>query len=190
MMRSDIVRSAGGYHKAFRHCEDFDLWLRLASQTKICSLPDILLYYRHSPDQISRKYSVEQVIGVAISEMAYAHRMDGRPDPTQNIDILPPLDQLNSIFGRDDALYKVQTYLTRLARFSPHIIEGDVRDQIMDFIQQGGHVTKIWRIVYALFNDGRPKDALNFAIALLNRPKRTPKSARPREKNGTKKGMS
>ena len=32
-MRLEPVRAVGGYHAAFRHCEDYDLWLRLAGVT-------------------------------------------------------------------------------------------------------------------------------------------------------------
>src|SRR6202000_3285510 len=31
MYRKDIVSAIGGYRAAFQHCEDYDLWLRLAT---------------------------------------------------------------------------------------------------------------------------------------------------------------
>ena len=46
MMRRDIVREVGGYHAAFRHCEDYDLWLRLASVTRLVNVGELLLRYR------------------------------------------------------------------------------------------------------------------------------------------------
>jgi glycosyltransferase involved in cell wall biosynthesis len=32
MMRRDVIRSLGGYRAAFRHCEDYDLWLRVSER--------------------------------------------------------------------------------------------------------------------------------------------------------------
>jgi glycosyltransferase involved in cell wall biosynthesis len=43
MYRADVVRAVGGYHAAFRHCEDLDLWLRLATRTRLASIPERLL---------------------------------------------------------------------------------------------------------------------------------------------------
>ena len=46
MLRTGVVRAASGYRGAYRHCEDYDLWLRLSERTKLCSLPERLLLYR------------------------------------------------------------------------------------------------------------------------------------------------
>jgi hypothetical protein len=43
MVRTDLVRAAGGYREAYVHAEDYDLWLRLAGQTRMANLPEYLL---------------------------------------------------------------------------------------------------------------------------------------------------
>ena len=93
IMRRDLVLSVGGYHGAFKHCEDFDLWLRLAGITKMCSLPERLVRYRHWPNQVSNRHAYVQQVGAVISLLAYQERVAGRPDPTATIDNLPPLDK-------------------------------------------------------------------------------------------------
>ena len=83
MMRRDLVRAVGGYHAAFRHCEDFDLWLRLSNLTKLCSMSEKLVCYRHSADQVSKRHLTEQQLGTAVALAAYHEREAGRPDPTE-----------------------------------------------------------------------------------------------------------
>ena len=70
MYRRDIVRSVGGYHAAFRHCEDYDLWLRLANVTKLGNVPQRLLRYRRHMGQITERHTAEVHIGAAIAYLA------------------------------------------------------------------------------------------------------------------------
>ena len=66
MFRRELVLSVGGYHPAFRHCEDLDLWLRLASVTQMANLPERLLRYRHYSQQVSSRHATEQQINAII----------------------------------------------------------------------------------------------------------------------------
>jgi glycosyltransferase involved in cell wall biosynthesis len=45
-LRKAALVSVGGYRDAFKHAEDFDLFLRLAEIGQIVNLPDVLLDYR------------------------------------------------------------------------------------------------------------------------------------------------
>ncbi len=60
MYRRDAVLAVGGYHAAFKHCEDLDLWLRLATETKLANIPERLIRYRHYPEQVSNRHATEQ----------------------------------------------------------------------------------------------------------------------------------
>jgi glycosyltransferase involved in cell wall biosynthesis len=100
MFRRDVVLSVGGYHAAFRHCEDLDLWLRLSSVTRMGNIPERLLRYRRYPDQVSARHSTEQQIGAVIARLAWEERRDGRPDPTEHLSLLPAIDELDALFGR------------------------------------------------------------------------------------------
>lgn len=44
------------YSKDWRHAEDYELWTRLINKTKFHVLPEILLYYRNHPQQVSSEY--------------------------------------------------------------------------------------------------------------------------------------
>lgn len=50
MMRTDVVRAAGGYRGSYNISEDHDLFLRLAERGKVANLPEILFHYRRRYD--------------------------------------------------------------------------------------------------------------------------------------------
>lgn len=100
MMRTELVRAAGGYRAAYRHCEDYDLWLRLADRTQILSLPDRLLQYRSYPGQVSTRHLLEMLTGAAIARAAHRARAETGRDPTQGLSALPPIESLDALFDR------------------------------------------------------------------------------------------
>lgn len=63
MFRRDIVLSLGGYREAYRHCEDYDLWLRCRRSCVIDNLPRILLRYRVHGGNVSSTRALEQTLG-------------------------------------------------------------------------------------------------------------------------------
>ncbi len=167
MFRKDLVLGVGGYHRAFRHCEDLDLWLRLASITKLCSLPERLIRYRHYAQQVSSRHATEQQIGAAVALLAYRERQAGRPDPTAAIDRLPPIDELDALFGRDGVARAVR------ARVAPGLLysRAGLRDEGFDLlcrhIREGGSRAGVWRTVARLIRFGEPARAFTLALTLL-----------------------
>ncbi len=167
MMRKELALKAGGYHGAFRHCEDYDLWLRLASQTKICSLPERLVRYRHSPGQVSSKHIVEQQMGVAVSRLAWQERRAGRPDPTEHLKALPAFDELDALFGRAGLGAEARAIATKSLLYSPVALKGKGFGIIMDHVREGGHVRGLRRTVLRLLRMAEPARAMSLATALL-----------------------
>jgi glycosyltransferase involved in cell wall biosynthesis len=88
VFRKQCVTDAGGYRAAYKHCEDFDLWLRLAAHHRISVLPEILLEYRQHSDKISLLQAPAQVFGVQIARLAAIERKNGRVDPTEALNEL------------------------------------------------------------------------------------------------------
>ena len=109
MYRRELVLSVDGYHAAFKHCEDLDLWLRLATRTRIANIPEKLIRYRHYADQVSSRHATEQQIGAAVAKIAYRERLAGRPDPTEAQNSLPPIDELEALFGREGIAREVRS---------------------------------------------------------------------------------
>jgi glycosyltransferase involved in cell wall biosynthesis len=167
MFRRDVVLGVGGYHQAYRHCEDFDLWLRLAHKTKISNLPARLVRYRHYSGQVSNRHAVEQQYGVAVSHIAYQERIAGRPDPTENLTALPPLEELDALFGRVGIARQVRGQVARSLIYSPDAMKGPVFDMLLQHVGEGGGGSDLWRTAARLVRFGEPRRALRLVTALL-----------------------
>ena len=168
-MRVEPVRRVGGYHAAFRHCEDFDLWLRLAGVTKLGSLPERLLRYRHTDEQVSSRHAVEQQVGAAISYIAWQERRAGRPDPTATLDRLPPVADLDRLFGRPGVGEEVRARVAPGLLYSRTALGGDGYDLLIDHVREGGRTAGLWRTVARLAKLGLPARAARLAAALAAR---------------------
>lgn len=166
MYRRDLVRAVGGYHAAFRHCEDLDLWLRLAGVTRLCSLPERLLLYRHYAEQVSSRHATEQQIGAAVSHLAYRERAAGRPDPTEHLTQLPPIDELDALFGRPGVSREVRSYVAPGLLYSKAGLGDHGFDLLVRHLHEGGAHDGMWRTVARLVRFGDPVRAARLATTL------------------------
>jgi len=170
MFRRDLVRSLGGYHPAFRHCEDLDLWLRLASVTQIANLPERLLRYRHYSQQVSSRHATEQQINAAISRLAYAERKAGRSDPTASLEELPGIEQLDTLFDRAGVARAVRAWVAPGLLYSRAGLGDNGFDILCHYIREGGDCPGLWRTVARLLLFGYPWRALHLAAVLARKP--------------------
>ncbi|MFM5906545.1 MAG: glycosyltransferase [Novosphingobium sp.] len=168
MFRRDLVQSVGGYHAAFRHCEDLDLWLRLASITGIASLPEQLVKYRHYAEQVSSRHATEQQIGAAVARLAYRERLSGRPDPTADLERLPELDGLDALFVREGVSRQVRAEVAPGLLYSSAGLKGDGFDLVLRFLREGGGHAGMWRTVLRLIRFGEPARAMRLASTLAS----------------------
>lgn len=167
MFRRAVVVAAGGYRPAFRHCEDLDLWLRLSRTTRLANIMEPLLQYRRSAVQVSSRHADEQHIGAAIAVAAHAERAAGRPDPTDGLDRLPPIDALDALFGRSGIARTVRARVARGMLYSPQMLHGPAFDLVLDHVRDGGRGADLWRAVPRLLVHGEPWRAGRLAGALL-----------------------
>jgi len=168
MMRRDVVLAVGGYHKAFRHCEDYDLWLRLASVTQIANLPERLLKYRRSATQVSNRHSGEQIIGAAIAYTAYEERLAGRPDPTEHLEGLPRVAQLDELFGRPGIAAAVRAKVAPALLYSHDVMTGKEFSLLTDYLREnGGPLPGGWQTVLRLIKWRAPIRGSRLALSLL-----------------------
>lgn len=170
MYRRDLVRSVGGYHAAFRHCEDLDLWLRLATVTRLCSLPERLIRYRHYAEQVSSRHATEQQVGAAIARLAYDERRAGRPDPTATLSALPPLDELDRLFGRPGVAREVRSIVAPGLLYSRAGLSDHGFDLVVKYLREGGAREGMWRTVGRLLTFGAPLRAARLAATLTLTP--------------------
>ena len=167
MMRTEVLRAVGGYHAAYRHCEDYDLWLRLSARTRLANLPDRLLLYRRSPSQVSKRHVLAQQLGAEIARLAHRERLAGRPDPTEHLAELPPLDALDALFGRTGTAREVRARLARGIVYSDRALRGDGFAILTDHVRAGGAHDGLWRTVVRLIAFGQARLALRLALLLI-----------------------
>ncbi|MFC0204456.1 glycosyltransferase [Novosphingobium soli] len=166
MYRTEVVRAVGGYHAAFRHCEDYDLWLRLAQVTQIGNLPERLIRYRRYENQVSSRHSTEQQVGAAIAYLAHRERAAGRTDPTARLERLPPVDELDALFGREGVARWVRARVAPSLVYSRAGLRGEGFEMLCRYLGEGGDRTGMWRVVARLLRFGAPVRALRLAAIL------------------------
>ncbi len=164
--RKDVVLGVGGYHSAFRHCEDYDLWLRLATVTKLANLPERLIRYRHYEGQVSARHATEQKIAHTVALYAYHERAAGRPDPTQHLAVMPGVGQLDALFGFSGVDWAVRERLARGLQYSQSGLRGDGFNMMLEYIRDGGSQDGMWRTVLRLLRYGEPMRAARLAATL------------------------
>lgn len=167
MYRRDTVLSVGGYHAAYRHCEDLDLWLRLAGVTRIGNLPERLLRYRHYEGQVSNRHATEQAYGAAIARLAWRERAGGRTDPTANLDRLPPPDGLDALFGRPGVAEEVVRATALSLLHSPVALRDEGFDFVLTHARRGQDRQALWRTVARLVRFGEPGRAATLGRTLV-----------------------
>lgn len=61
MLRTELLRQAGGYDETFRYAQDYELWTRLGRTTRLACLPSILIEWRTGSGNISSRHREEQL---------------------------------------------------------------------------------------------------------------------------------
>jgi len=164
--RRDVVLSVGGYHRAYRHVEDFDLWLRLAEITRMANIPERLLRYRHYAGQVSNRHATEQQIGHTVAMLAYRERRAGRPDPTADLGALPPVGEFDALFGRAGIDKAIRARLARALLYSPTGLRDQGFELILQHLRDGGGHAGMWKTVARLLRFGEPRRAARLAAVL------------------------
>ncbi|MEP7222609.1 MAG: glycosyltransferase [Novosphingobium sp.] len=167
MYRRDLVLAVGGYHQAYRHCEDYDLWCRLADVTKLCSLPERLMQYRRTESQVSNRHIVEQQTNAAIAYQAWMERRAGRPDPTASLAEMPPIEALDALFGRAGVSRAVQARVAPGIVYSHTALSGRGFNIVLNHIRSGGDRAGMLRTVVRLLRFGELSRAATLLATLL-----------------------
>jgi hypothetical protein len=166
LIRRNLLVAIGGYRSIFRYGPDYDLWLRLSSITKLCSVSNVLLHYRVNPDQVSSRNLLEQKINAAIAWEAYLERRAGRPDPIAGLQALPAVACLDQLFGRNGVSRAVRDKVTPQILFSKAALSAGGALFIRDYVRDGGDRAGLWRTCLRLLKMGMPVDAIRLSMSL------------------------
>ena len=76
MFKRDLIDKVGKYSKAFKHAEDYELWLRISRVTNLINAKEKLLIYRQHKNSISLKYYPHQSMTDLIIKHIYRNNLD------------------------------------------------------------------------------------------------------------------
>lgn len=167
MMRRDVVRALGGYRAAFRHCEDYDLWLRVSERHEMRNLPDRLFLYRRSPDQVSERHILVQAIGAACARYAARERRAGRPDPFEGADSLPSLDTVDAFLGTRGVGARMRLEVIDSIKYSRDALAGGGLELMKAHLREGGTKQGFWRTAARMVKLGMIPQALTLSYGLV-----------------------
>ena len=89
MMRRDAVLKAGGYHRAFPHAEDYELWLRMSDLGyAIANIPQPLLNRRWHGANVTTLHWKKNGRSVILARLAHRVRKAGLPDPFEGAETI------------------------------------------------------------------------------------------------------
>ena len=166
MMRTDLIRKLGGYRAAFRHAEDYDLWLRASRTISISNIPERLLLYRRSEGQVSQKHVAEQAKAAAIAWLDHEHCTAGGQSLFDDVATLPALDDLDVIFGKDGVGADARKRIVEALRYSPNYLAGPDFGLMIDQVKSGKGFNGAGRTVLRLGRLGKMKRAAILALAM------------------------
>ena len=166
MMRTALIRKLGGYRAAFRHAEDYDLWLRASRQTAIANLPDRLLLYRRSPSQVSQKFAAEQAMAAVIAWFDHERCLAGWPSLFDSATELPDFDQIDALFGDEGLGAAARKKLVERMRYSPDMLRGSDFAVMMAQARSGRGFTGAGRTILRLGRMGKVSRAVSLAAAM------------------------
>ncbi len=166
MMRAEIARELGGYRAAFRHAEDYDLWLRASRMTEISNLPERLLLYRRSAGQVSQKFAQEQAKAAAVAWLDHVYAARNGSSLFDGCDSLPEVDDLDVYFDNEGASAFVRRRMVERMRYSTELLTGPHFNMMVDHVRSGGGFRGAGRTILRLGRKGRLWRALILASAL------------------------
>ncbi|MBC2666045.1 glycosyltransferase [Novosphingobium flavum] len=168
MARTELLRATGGYHSSYRHCEDHDLWLRLAGRTTMANLPERLIRYRVYPGQVSQRHAVEQALNVAVSWEAHVRRQRGEPDPIAPGTQIPSLPELDGLFNEPGLGERLRGELVERLAWQPAALAGEGQGLLIDHIRAlpAAQRAPLWRLAGRLARHGHVGAATRVALSL------------------------
>jgi GT2 family glycosyltransferase len=80
LIRKDVFLSVGGYRATFVDAEDYDLWLRIAEQSRLANLEQVVIYYRLHRSQVSKRKVRQQTLSTLAAQAVALTRRSGKSE--------------------------------------------------------------------------------------------------------------
>ncbi|MFH1822841.1 MAG: glycosyltransferase [Patescibacteria group bacterium] len=155
MMRTSLVKEIGGYNTKARFYEDYDLWIRLNSITKLTNLDDILFLLRKHEENTSQIHLNEQInSSIKLCRELISKTLDRNVSNNivqhlylKNIDNANSVVQINNLI-RD--LYDAFVQKHDIESNDLKLIKGDVALQLFIPAIRFWYNIRIWKFFYAI----------------------------------------
>jgi hypothetical protein len=167
MVQTALVRDCGGYRPAFRHAEDYDLWLRLFRVTNIRNLPERLLLYRRTSGQVSQRHAIEQSLSAQVAWFAHQNVLSGKIDPFDTLMQIPPIAELDALLDRPGCAEIIRKKLVEQSRYTPDMLHGPQFTMMLEQASRPAGFTGALRTALRLLLNGEPSRAITLSSALL-----------------------
>ncbi|MCJ2183837.1 glycosyltransferase [Novosphingobium sp. 1949] len=177
MIARDLLQAVGGWRRPFRFAQDYDLYLRLHTLTRLANLPDTLLHYRIHPQQVSTHSALAQTHSAMVAWLSCEARLAGRADPLDTLGALPAIGTLDALFGVSDADARARRAVIERILYAPERLAADGLPIAIAHTRDPGGKARLARVPLRLARAGHPLAALRLGLALarpLSRPDARP----------------
>ena len=90
VMRRETFLSVGGYRKAFEDSEDYDLWVRMARQSQLANLEEVVLKYRVHSGAVTYRKLRHQTMSFLAARALASSGGNGYHDPLDSVEEITP----------------------------------------------------------------------------------------------------
>jgi hypothetical protein len=167
MIRTDAVRAVGGYHPMYRHCEDYDLWLRVSERYALANIAEKLLIYRRSAGQVSEKNRFAQAYGSVLAQIAHSERTAGRPDPFAGRTEYPTESELQAIFAGSPVFGQIRTRVIDSVKYSRVGLQDGGIAMMKAHVRETGEKGDFWRTAGRMVKMGMIPQAISLSFDLM-----------------------
>ncbi|MFA6391471.1 MAG: glycosyltransferase [Patescibacteria group bacterium] len=155
MMRTSLVKEMGGYNTKATYYEDYDLWIRLNSITKLTNLDDILFHLRKHDENTSQIHLDQQVnSSIKLCRELISKTLNNyvsidivRQLYLKNASDVNSVIQINKIICK---LYKAFIQTNKVGKNDLKLIKSDVALRLFILSVRFWYNTRIWKIFYTI----------------------------------------
>lgn len=164
VMRAHAFREVGGYRSAFRHAEDYDLWLRLSERWCLQNLPEPVLLLRTHRAQVTGQYLHQQVVAGLAARASARRRRAGERDPLDDVESVDV--ELLGALGVSEQVLRDELVAAFTSRAADLAAQGRFGDALGTLEELRGYswIKPRWRQVVATYYWARARDEISLRM--------------------------
>lgn len=181
MMRTQVIRQAGGYDPDLKRSQDYDLWWRISSISRLANLDEIHVHFRKHANQVTRAYQGEQFYSGLKVNQNYVSKLLGKQLPDDIIQMLYTQrgSSLNNVILVSELTLEILDIYRRTLKSKKHrqSITQDAAMRILSISYPFAKNIKSWPLILQAFSL-HPVAVLRFLVGLVTKRYRTLRNGR------------